>query len=253
LAKANAADEWITSGHSEFLVNRILESGEAGTALVIQEMSLPLLRQSCKPENLPYRSLMYYAGYTTIKSYDHSTNMVSLGPPNESIFGDIFPQIMDAMRADVPNEYRELTRELVETMFEGKSKEKDLGTLLNQALANVPHQLLRQNQVLESTYNVFFSTIIQLGCYYPIEYKGGEISFSRGDIELVLEDKLSNTVTIIEFKAKKSTQSALSGIIKRGHYLKYPKRKLIFVGINITKDKVVEVVVNDAFDADGTK
>jgi hypothetical protein len=247
LAKANAADEWTRSGHSSFLVQRIMECKAADKALTKASKSLDVLQQSCTPDNLPYDSLMYFAGYSTIKSYDHETNTVILGPPNESIRTDLLPQIIEALARDVINEDLALVRQLVNALFGGKAKEKDLQLLLNEVLAKVPYQLLSDTKALESTYNVFFSTIFRFGCSRPVKYLGGEVSFSLGRLELAIENMETRAVVIVEFKLKASTKEALDGIIERKHYLLYPNRKLILVGVNIAKDRVVEAEVNDSF------
>jgi hypothetical protein len=80
-----------------------------------------------------------------------------------------------------------------------------------------------------------------------VKYLGGEVSFSLGRLELAIENMETRAVVIVEFKLKASTKEALDGIIERKHYLLYPNRKLILVGVNIAKDRVVEAEVNDSF------
>lgn len=259
LANADGGRRWVRSGHSQFLIDRIVDCKATGIALSKREISLSTLQQSCTADNLlPYDALMYYAGYSTIKSYNHETNLVTLEPPNDSISDDVLSGIIDAFtKGKVANAHIELARDVVKALFAGKAGRDNLVNSLNKVIATYPWQLLKYSQNnpqdSERVFNVFFSTFFKVGCSEPFYYLGNEIQTAYGSVEFAIENLRSKETVIGEFKVRENTSIASEGITKRSYHLAFPNRKLILIGINITEKRKAEVEVAEYTDVDEVK
>jgi hypothetical protein len=248
LREMSLDDKWLQSGRSRYLIQRIVQSKASGKALDPIDISLRTLTTKLTPNSIPYEALMYYAGYSTIIAYDHKTNMVTLAPPNDSITEELLDGIDDAFRSqEVVNEDLGLAKSLVGAMFGGAQGLEKLHRLLNKVLALYPHQLLKQNKALESTYNVLFSSWFKLGCHGPYEYLDNEWSTSTGDIEFAIADKEAKVVCIGEFKFNPSAAVALNQVREKGFKNKFPHYyRAILVGINVSSSsRQVDVSVEE--------
>eukprot|EP01036_Dinobryon_divergens_P029502 gene29502-38605_t len=243
-------DQWIESGHCEQLVSLILKSRASGKALEDMSIFLADIDSISTPSELSYQCLMYCAGYTTIHGYNHKTGVVTLAPPNYSIGQSVMKVIAQTIFKDVVVNKKDLklARALVNEIL--SSTEHDVGKqvkaverILNYVVLLFPWQLLKTNEKdLESTYNVMLNSFMQLGCS-DHTYIGSEISVSTGGMECVIESKGKEVVAIFEFTLFKSALVAMNQMKRKSFADRFPDQAVIFVAINITKERTVEVLI----------
>ena len=251
-------DKWIESGHCGYLVALIMKKRASGRAL--ENVTIPLddLQSISTPSNLSIECLMYYAGYSTICNYNRDSNQVTLTPPNASIGRNVMKEISNTIsRGKVDNEDLLLARELVKEIFSEVYHHQDGGsgdgsvlqrhaeavtTIMNRIVLLFPHQLLRNNRTLESTFNVMFSSFLRLGCS-DHRYLGKELSTSTGDIECAIESANGKVVAIFEFKNRQSVHIAMDQIKSKGFAKVHRKEKTILVAINVTEQMAAEVLI----------
>jgi hypothetical protein len=191
---------------------------------------------------------MYYAGYYTLKAYNHETTLITLSAPNESILSDVINGILKSLHI-TSEEFGTvivMARDLVSTIFNGNNDEgarKKVQEHFNAALAKVAWQLLKTSPHVESTYNAYLSLWLRVGCTQEYEYLGNEISTNTGDMELAIRCARTQTVCIVEYKFDKSTSVALKQIKEKRFKDSFPGFRVICLGINITKDRRAEVGV----------
>ena len=240
-------DTWIESGHSGQLVSLIVKNRAGGKALENLAISLVDLDSISTPSELSYQCLMYYAGYSTIRGYNHETGMVTLAPPNDSIGQNVMKVIAQTIfKVSVDNKDLELARELVNEIFSTEHDEgqqvKALERILNDVVLLFPWQLLKTSKALESTYNVMLTSFLRLGCL-DHTYIGNEVSVSTGDMECAIESKDKAVVAILEYRLCNSALVAMNQMKRKRFADRFQDKAVIFVAINITKDRTVQVLI----------
>ena len=235
---------WLQSGHSQFLVKTIAKSRVTGQASGVVNIEVKKLQLMSTPSSIPYESLMFYAGYSTIKSYNHKTNMISLAPPNEVITKALIADIRRIFKDRLlHNEDLILAQNLVEAVFKGSKNQYEIQELMNNMITLFPHQVLKQPN--EAAFNVMFTSFLRLGCREQYSFVGSEISTNRGDIEFVMKDEKTGTVCIFEMKYLKNTTVAREQIANQEFTRRYHGYKIIVIGINITGERTAEVNVEE--------
>jgi hypothetical protein len=80
-------EAWYASGDITFLLKKKSEERNVKYLLNTENQNLHIhdLIRSCSPYNLNALSLLYYAGYVTLSSYDKETKIVTLKSPNKEI------------------------------------------------------------------------------------------------------------------------------------------------------------------------
>ena len=249
-------NKWIESGHnSGQLVSLILKNRASGKALENTAISLRKLQSitSTPSELLSYQCLMYYAGYTSIRSYDRETDMVTLAPPNDSIGRNVMKAIAETIfKAEVDSGDVELARKLINEIFATKHDDvvqqaQEVEWVLNKVMFLFPWQLLEDNEaLLESTYNVMFSSFLRLGCLGHT-YLGNEISCRAGGLGCAIETKDRSVVAIFEFKRFHNSTlvvAMMNQMKDKGLFADYfSNQTVIHVAVNIKEDRKVEVLI----------
>jgi hypothetical protein len=244
--------KWSETGHAKALTDLLLRSNSTGSAL--DERSVPysvFLRMS--PDQLTSEALMLYAGYSTIRSYDPETDMVTVAPPNKCVTEDLLFNITNSLLfeyQDPTSWQQQLARKLVKAMF--SASKKDVVVHLNPIIALMPHQMLRSIKTAkgvsmgngrEATLSVLLSVWLTFGCRGDNEYVVEEVPWRRGDIGTVMINSQLKTVCAAEFKVGQTAEEALGQIREKNFRARYPGREVILFGVNITEGRMVEVAI----------
>jgi hypothetical protein len=202
-----------------------------------------LLGNVATPSTIPYQALMLYAGYHTITAYNRENETVTVSPPNENIRDDLLDNIMLRFISGtgLPNEHVKSCQELVGSMFNGADA-AFVEYKVNCLLAHCPHQLLKQNKALESTYNVLLTGLLKAGVSGPncphVTYLGNELSTNRGDIEMAMVDSDRNIAVVLEIKLEQSVKKGMEQLEEKNFALKFEGyADVIFFSINFSQSR----------------
>jgi hypothetical protein len=249
-------DMVLEMSHSGRLAKLLMKSKAAVKALDCVEVPLSDLLLQQTPDAISFEGLLYYAGYSTIRAYDRETGVITLAPPNESIRSQLLKAISKELRdGDADNNHRAFAKSLVVAMFGGTKQKHRLQELFNMFVALFPHQSIKKDggepdlqssKGLEAAYNVLFSAWLMQGEHDQYKRIDNEISSNQGDIDLAWENRADGTICLIEFTVNRSTDDALQQMKKKGFNRTFPwSKKLIYVGVNITKNREVEVGIEE--------
>jgi hypothetical protein len=86
-AKNDLVNKWYASGTPTFLIQKMSEKRNENYEFETADQTINYedLEYSCSPDNLSVLSLLYYAGYATLSSYDKKSKEVTLMSPNKQI------------------------------------------------------------------------------------------------------------------------------------------------------------------------
>ncbi len=242
-AQNSLDDKWVKSGHSGFLLDAIFKAGATSSVLRPAEVELDELENIATPSTIPYQALMLYAGYHTITAYNRENQTVTVSPPNENIRDSLFKNIMLRFTSGtgLPNEHVKSCQELVGLMFNGAAAAV-VEYKVNGLLAHCPHQLLKRNKALESTYNVLLTGLLKAGVSGPncphVTYVGNELSTNHGDIEMAMVDSDRNIAVVLEIKLKQSVKKGMEQLEEKNFALKFQGyADIIFFSINFSQSR----------------
>ncbi len=179
--------------------------------------------------DIPLGALLFQTGYLTIKSYDPTTDLYTLGYPNWEVRKSMLEYLLSAFASLDPGmeaqpvlkARRALQEENIEQLVE----------VINHLLYNLPHQLhdQREERFYHLLLHIFFD-------YIGLEIHS-EVNTARGRLDAVVE--LEDKVYCFEFKYNGTASEALAQIKQRGYLDKYRSsgKKLIAIGINFNSEK----------------
>ncbi len=179
--------------------------------------------------DIPLGALLFQTGYLTIKRYDSTTDLYTLGYPNWEVRKSMLEYLLSAFASLDPGmeaqpvlkARRALQEENIEQLVE----------VINHLLYNLPHQLhdQREERFYHLLLHIFFD-------YIGLEIHS-EVNTARGRLDAVVE--LEDKVYCFEFKYNGTASDALAQIKQRGYLDKYRSsgKKLIAIGINFNSEK----------------
>ena len=170
-------------------------------------------------------ALMYQTGYLTIKKYDRSSDMVSLGIPNreveQSLFEVLLPYYVKVRRGLVGSVVNDLILDILEGNPGGFMSNMDI------FLAGIPYDMKMENE--NNFHNAMFILLSLIGIRTETE-----VHTSDGRIDLVI--KTDRFIYIIELKYDHSGYKALQQILDKNYahtYLRDPRR-VFLIGANFS-------------------
>jgi hypothetical protein len=210
LDSRSLVDHWLESGSSQALIRCIAKSRATGTALDSKEIPFSAFSKPT-PGKITYEELMYFAGYSTIRSHNHEKDLVTLAAPYKGITDELLDGISYSLRkGEVSSEHLPLSRALVRAMFEvptkGEVQKTVVEFLLNSVVAQYPHQLLMKQKGVEEieaskasevTYNAMFSSWLMRGCHGEYEDLTNVLSRNKGDVNVVMRNEQTKTVCLV--------------------------------------------------------
>ena len=169
--------------------------------------------------------VIYQSGYLTIKEYDKTFKLYTLGFPNKEVeegFTDfLLPWYasVDVIESQAAIKYfvREIQRGDIDAFF----------LRLQSFFADTPYELIREQELHYQ--NVLFIVFKLIGFYVKAEYHT-----SQGRIDLVLQtDKF---VYVMEFKLEGTAEEALRQIEEKQYTLPFRSdvRKVYKIGVNFS-------------------
>ncbi len=216
---------WFESGTPTFLIER-LEKNPVDETTLDRMTEIPESAFDVSPEisdnSLP---MLYQTGYLTIKAYDRSSRLYTLGYPNE----EVRIGFSECLLARYKN--REMPGNIFVAKFSAALGRGDLDEALMRMqsfLGGIPYDL-------ENKSEKHFQTIIYLIFSLLGYYIQAEVKSAIGRADAVCRTK--DTVYVFEFKVDGSADEALRQIDDKGYLIPYKCEeglRLVKVGVNIS-------------------
>jgi hypothetical protein len=214
---------WFASGSPTFLI-KLIKKQEDIDLLELDNIELQIFGfDSFEIDNLNLIAIMYQAGYLTLKDYDKTTQIYTLGYTNYEIEKS-FKESLLAGYGKYPDVASSVIAKLLRALR--NSTCEDMVKHLKQYFTNLTYDI---NINKESTFqNIIYIIFDVLGFYAKIEYKT-----HRGRIDLALFGR-DNNIYIFEFKRNKTAIDAISQIHDKGYYKKYQNsgKNIYLIGMN---------------------
>lgn len=227
LAKSDIQPFWFYSGTPSFLIrflkNKQVRLQNLENALIDQ---LTLVGANSSSDDVI--SLLYQSGYLTIKCFDKSTKLYTLGYPNleveESMMKVLLPAYTNISDSDSVFEINKFSDDLK------RGRVDDFMERLNSFFYDFPYENVLD--VEKHFQNVVYIIAKLLGFNVNVEYHT-----ARGRIDLLIRTK--DYIYIIEMKRDESPETALRQIEEKGyaHPFESDYRQLIKIGIEFSTTK----------------
>lgn len=240
LTERKLANYWFSSGNPSFLIESLKKN-----PTVLNDFESNLIESSIFEPfdvgNVPTITLMYQAGYLTIKKYEvqFDTDTYTLGHPNEEVKRSLSMLMLGVLTAH--------EKPLIESalfklrMALGKNDMETFCKVLQELFAQIPYQL-------HSTTEAYYHSLLQFLLYLLGFDATSEISTHNGRIDLVIVTNLR--IYLFEFKFNQPKEKALNQILERNYFTKYQNssKEITLVGMSFNvKDKkiIIEFIQKD--------
>ncbi len=227
LADLRIAPYWCASGIPSLLAKTIRENDYDITSLNGLQISVSTLENISVYSTDP-AALFYQAGYLTIKAYDPTNDLFTLGYPNREVEQEILNDILHLFlpeKCDIDITLIKLRESLL------KGKPTDFIMQMKAFLAGIPSKLRHRIDKYENYYHTIFYCISTLiGLDTNVEYNTAE-----GFIDMVI--RTSNYIYIIEFKINGTAEKAMQQIETKNYTSPFDidSRQLYRIGIGFSK------------------
>lgn len=226
LARREVADYWYQTGTPTILIKMLTDRALDISGLNGAKASDDMLG-NISATNINPVALFYQTGYLTIKDYDRSTRLYTLGYPNKEVESGLMDNVLNTYGHI--NDSRVFVSDL-KTYLEKGETEKFVKSLQS-FFANIPFDLRRNVGAYENYYHTIFYVLLRLiGMDVEAEYHTSE-----GSIDLVV--KTSGFIYVIELKINGTAADAMAQIVSRGYASAFSddSRRCIRVGIGFGK------------------
>ena len=216
---------WFATGTPTFLVNYLKESDCDLNDIVRNDVPLDVLNGTYTTDLKPV-TLMYQAGYLTIKDYDPEFRTYNLGYPNEEVESGFLNSLSQIFTPSLNDGEFSVAR-FVRALRDGRIEEfMDMFTAF----------LSSNSYEVQGKLEIYFQNTISLmfklmGFYVKTEYRT-----SDGRIDIVIQT--DRFIYIIELKRDQSPDIALQQIERKGYdkpFLASGKR-IVKLGINFSSE-----------------
>ena len=222
LARREVSDYWYQSGKPTILVKYMQMDSFDISELNGAEASEDMLGNISAFDINPI-ALLYQTGYLTIKGYDRTSRLYTLGYPNKEVETGLMDTVL--------NTYGNISdsRILVSKLrsFLEKGEAVKFVMTLKAFFANIPYDLRRNLERYENYYHTIFYVLVQLiGMDVEAEYHTSE-----GSIDILIKTK--SYIYIIELKINGTAEDALTQINEKRYSEPFSTdgRRLIKMGI----------------------
>ena len=247
------SDKWTLSGSASMLSAKLVAAGDHYTSLL--RIPVDKLKTSYKPSDMTLPSLMYYAGYATIDSYDKSSKVVILKVPNSSVEKHLADNYLASVFSKTgPTSFDAIIQDIFDllnvTPIAGmESKIKEVEGKFNTLLSHYSYVSLRD----EASFQIIMDTIFKTR-FTRVESELRTLD-GRADAAVFSDSR----VFVIEYKYNKSSAEALRQIHQKKYYnaaaILGSKRTILLLGINLKLDndrnKSVEILYELHRDSSG--
>lgn len=180
-------------------------------------------------ENLDLTSILFQAGYLTVKELDLWTGDMILDYPNKEVRQSMYQFLIDDLAKDAHRTDTGLTiRNLKLAFTQGNLQQ--VREILDGLLADLP------SEVFDKKSEGLYHGLIHLVFSYLGMYAQSEVHSALGHADAVVQTP--SDVYIFEFKFNKSAAEAIAQIKQKGYADKYRNsgKKLTGVGVNFSTD-----------------
>lgn len=221
------ANYWFETGTPTFLL-KLLKAG-AYDATQLEELTLrePAF-STYEIETLSILPLLFQTGYLTIKDFEPSRRIYTLGYPNYEV-EEAFVTYLLAEFSEQERSVNEVWLWKLITALESHEMERFF-TILSTFFANVPYDIhLRHEKYYQTIFYLIFKLI---GLVIDVEVRTNS---GRMDALILLPDH----IYLFEFKLDSSAQAALDQIetAKYAEMFHLDKRPLTLIGVNFDSQK----------------
>ncbi len=216
---------WFESGTPTFLITIIRQKYRSLKNVERGKVSVSSLG-TFNIENIPLITILFQAGYLTIKDYNHKTRKFTLGSPNQEVLISFQKNLLSAFTyADEPDveNYLEQIKEALE-----KKDIEQFCLHVKSLFANIPYHLHLEEER-------YYHSIFQCMAYLLGMDAHSEVAMNKGRIDLVLVTK--KYMYLLEFKFNHSARKALKQIESKKYYEKYlgQGKKIVLLGISFNR------------------
>ena len=217
---------WFSTGTPTFLLNLMREQEE----FIFNSLKAGnVLLDSYDIENLNVRTIMFQAGYLTVKHVDRYTGIYTLDYPNREVEQALSHYIMaELLHSDYTS--TAIPVHQIKEAFEKNDIEKVV-KIINSLLKDVPNPLLRGKK------EDFYHAMVHVHFRYLGLLMESEVNTSDGRMDATVRTK--SHIYILEFKLNESAEKALQQIIDKDYPAKYATdgREIQMIGINFNSRK----------------
>jgi hypothetical protein len=190
-------------------------------------------------ENLDLTSILFQAGYLTVKELDLWTGDMILDYPNKEVRQSMYQFLIDDLAKDAHRTDTGLTiRNLKQAFTQGNLPQ--VREILDGLLADLP------SEVFDKKSEGLYHGLLHLVFSYLGMYAQSEVHSARGRADAVVQTP--SDVYIFEFKFNKSAADAIAQIKQKGYADKYRNsgKKLTGIGVNFsTEEKGIDEWVEE--------
>ena len=228
-------ERWFASGTPTLLIKKLKEQSFGGidpSALTVQ---FRMLEDSCGPSDITALSLLYYAGYLTLRAYNFRQKKITLDFPNAEVAQAFSSSLLSAISSKDETLFGAITSKINDLLYSENLEE--LKGVLNQALAQMPYFMF-------GTRESYYQTVIYLFFNASSVVTIAEDMMNRGRADITV--LLPQAIYIFELKMNQSSSVALQQIKDRGYAEKYRHlgRRMYAVGIMLSsKKRVVQEIL----------
>ena len=219
---------WMSSGVSTFLFNLMRKEKH----FIFKEFEADLESLDMfHIENIKTNTVLYQAGYLTIKKIDDE-NIAIFDYPNKEVEITLSKQIIeDFYQFESKLNYVPIKK--ASLAFENHNIVDAMEEFQNM-ISTLPFHLFENAETHKSNYEKPYHTIFHLLFTCVGTYVRSEVSNFRGRADCIIEASKANY--IVEFKVDQSTQTALNQIKDKEYfkpYLLHPTKTLYLIGLNV--------------------
>ena len=219
---------WMSSGVSTFLFHLMRKEKH----FIFKEFEADLESiDMFNIENVKLSTVLYQAGYLTIKSIDSFNNAV-FNYPNKEVEITLSKQIIeDFYQFESKLNYVPIKK--ASLAFENHNIVDAMEEFQNM-ISTLPFHLFENAETQKSNYEKPYHTIFHLLFTCVGTYVRSEVSNFRGRADCIIEATKANY--IVEFKVDQSTQTALQQIKEKEYFKPYllnPTKTLYLIGLNV--------------------
>ena len=170
-------------------------------------------------------ALMYQTGYLTIKNYDRSSDMVSLGVPNRVVEQGLFEVLRPYYVKVKSGLVESLVSDIILDILDGKPDA--MMEKLDIFLAGIPYDMKMENE--NNFHNALYILLTLIGVKADTE-----VRTSDGRMDLVI--KTDKFIYIIELKFDEDAETAIQQINEKNYAYPYTldSRRIFIIGANFS-------------------
>lgn len=227
LSKQTVKSYWFESGTPTFLIEMMRRFGTDPTKIATIQATESQFDQSTDSLK-SIVPLMYQSGYLTIKGYDASSEIYTLGMPNKEVRQGIFESLAEAYAGAAATPMRDCMTEMRKAIFDDDID----GALriVRDFLKSIPYANVRN---MEGHYQQMLYIIFSIAGAYT----DTEVRTSKGRIDMVMGT--AKRLYLIEIKLDKSATDALDQINLKDYPSRFASygKPICKVGVNFSSEE----------------